>query len=55
MTKQFLQEYVEASPSERKLKEALVDKTEAEILRAYELQKNTSEKHHIPLGCDMNR
>ena len=38
MTKQFLQEYVEASPSERKLKEALVDKTEAEILRAYELQ-----------------
>ena len=38
MTKQFLQEYVEASPSERMLKEALVDKTEAEILRAYELQ-----------------
>ena len=38
MTKQFLQDYVEAYPSERKLKEALVDKTEAEILRAYELQ-----------------
>lgn len=38
MTKQFLQAYVEASPPERKLMEALVDKTEAEIMRAYELQ-----------------
>jgi len=37
VTDDFIEDYIKSSPSQRKLKEAIVDKTEDEIHREYQL------------------